>query len=70
MKIKLLFFEIFFSNLELKYSTYEIFNSKFVVQKTSTSGGQSHLKLQPSIQKTIFFQLSMLIFSNGCDQTS
>jgi len=54
MQIKRLFFEIIFLDFQLNASTKKI-NSESIMQKVSTSGGQS-LKLQASVQKRFFFQ--------------
>jgi len=53
MKFKRLFFELFFLDFQFNSSTQNFFNSKSIVEIFSTNGGQSHLKLQASIQKKI-----------------
>jgi len=70
MKIKWVFFEIFFIEPQLNSSTHKILNSKSIVQKISTSGDQSHLKLQTRVQKIFVSQLWMLTSSNLYGQTS
>jgi hypothetical protein len=57
MKIKSFSLEFFFLEHQLNSSTQKILNSQSIVQKISTKGGQSHLKLQASVQKNFFFQL-------------
>jgi len=70
MKIKWLFFEFFFLDFQLNSSRHNFFNSKSIVQIFSIDGGQSHLKLQVSVQKNFFFELWMLISSYLYSQTS
>jgi len=57
MQIKQLFFEFFFLDFQLNSSTQKKLNSKSIVQKLSTNGGQSYLKLKASVKKNFFFQL-------------
>jgi len=62
MKLSHNFFEFFFLDSQLNSSTHKNFNSKSLVQKNSTNGGQSHLKLQANIQKKKIPTLNANIF--------
>jgi len=61
MKIKWLFFEFFFLDFQLNSSTQILFNSKSIVQKLSTNGGQSH---RPMLKKLLFPTLNANIFQS------
>jgi len=63
MKVKYFYFEIFFLDFQLNFTTLKITNSKSIVQKPFTNGSQSHLKLQDNVQKNFFFStLNAYIF--------
>jgi len=49
------FCEIFFLDSQLNSSKQKNLDSNSLVQKFSTNGGQSHLKLQSRIQKNFLF---------------
>jgi len=61
MKIILEFFEFFFLDCQHNFSINKNKNSKFMVQKLSTNGSESHLKLQSSV-KFFFPTLNANIF--------
>jgi len=62
--IQAFFFEFFFLDFQLNSSTQKILNSNCVVQKNSTNGCQSDLKLQASIKKTYSPTLNAIIFQS------
>jgi len=57
MKIKCLFFEIFFPRISTQFFNIKILNSMSIEQNIYTNGGDSHLKMQANVQENLFFQL-------------